>query len=131
MRMSEEEYKSLIDKRQPVVTSMFEKPNKYRNKRIEVDGVTFDSKKELVRWQDLKAQQATGQIKELWRQVEYNLHVNDQLICTYIADFVYWRENYSEPFVEDVKSKATRKLPVYAIKKKLMKAIHGIEIQEI
>lgn len=33
--------------------------------------------------------------------------------------------------VEDVKSPATRKLPLYRLKAKLMKAIHGIEIREI
>jgi hypothetical protein len=31
----------------------------------------------------------------------------------------------------DVKSDVTRKHPVYRIKKKLMKAVHGIDIREV
>jgi hypothetical protein len=33
--------------------------------------------------------------------------------------------------VEDVKSKATRKIAVYRLKKKLMKQIHGLTIKEV
>ncbi len=50
-------------------------------------------------------------------------------ICAYLADFTYNRNG--KEIVEDVKSEMTRKLPVYKLKKKLMKAILNIEIQEI
>jgi len=47
----------------------------------------------------------------------------------YVADFVY-QEN-GQLVVEDVKSTMTRNLPVYRLKKHLMKSVHGLEIREI
>lgn len=76
----------------------------------------------------MKLWQTSGQITKLERQKEFELTVNDQLICVYVADFTY--EQDGKLVAEDVKSKMTRKLPVYAIKRKMMKAIHNIEIRE-
>lgn len=47
----------------------------------------------------------------------------------YVADFVY--QEKGQLVVEDVKSKMTRSLPVYRLKKHLMKSVHGLEIREI
>ena len=47
----------------------------------------------------------------------------------YVADFVY--QEKGQLVVEDVKSKMTRNLPVYRLKKHLMKSVHGLEIREI
>lgn len=104
------------------------KPSKYRNTKIEYDGRTFDSKKELGRYLDLRAEQQDGTITGLQCQVPFPIEVNGVLICDYVADFVYFR--HGERVVEDVKSKVTRKLPVYRIKLKLMQAI-GIEVIEV
>jgi hypothetical protein len=59
--------------------------------------------------------------------VSYKLEINGILICTYIADLVYWRTGKPKEIVEDVKGVRT---PEYKIKKKLMKAIYGIDIFE-
>jgi hypothetical protein len=61
-------------------------------------------------------------------QVRFNLIVNDQKICAYVADFRYERENKDsvwEQIVEDAKGVET---PEFKLKKKLMKACLGIEI---
>jgi hypothetical protein len=50
-------------------------------------------------------------------------------VCKYISDFVYLENG--QKIVEDVKSEYTRKLPVYRLKKKLVKAVHGIDIKEV
>lgn len=97
-------------------------------KTVSADGITFDSKKEALRYGQLKLLQRAGQISGLELQKVYRLEVNDTLICRYIADFAY-KEGGKE-IVEDVKSAFTRKLPVYSIKRKLMDAIYGIEIRE-
>src|SRR5690606_26359142 len=47
----------------------------------------------------------------------------------YVADFVY--QEKGQMVVEDVKSTMTRNLPVYRLKKHLMKSVHGLEIREI
>jgi hypothetical protein len=104
------------------------KQPKYRNKKTVIDGISFDSSKEARRYQELLLLERTGVIQNLRRQVRFPLSVNGQLICTYIADAVY-TENGHE-VVEDTKSPITRKLPVFRIKSKLMRAIHGIAIRE-
>lgn len=101
---------------------------KYRNKKLTVDGVTWDSQKEYKRWYELNLLQKAGQISELERQVTFRLEVNGQLICKYIADFCYIENG--KRIIEDTKSSFTKKLPVYRLKYKLMKAIHGIEIRD-
>jgi hypothetical protein len=73
-------------------------------------------------------EQRAGTISALELQKPYRLDVNGFHIADYVADFVYERDG--ETIVEDVKSKPT-KTRLYRIKKKLMRAIHGIEIHEV
>lgn len=103
------------------------KRSKYGNKKIEVDGILFDSKKEAARYTDLKLLLKAGEIGLLERQVVYQLGK----IAKYIADFKYIDTRTGETIVEDVKSEVTRKLPVYRIKKKMMKEIHGLVVKEV
>jgi uncharacterized protein DUF1064 len=112
------EYKKQINKRP-----------KYRNQITVFDGEVFHSRKEAQRSQELVLLAMTGHIEDLCRQWAFDLRVNGKLICKYIADFTY-KEN-GVVIVEDVKSPATRKLPAYRIKFKLMQAIHGITIREV
>lgn len=105
------------------------KRNKYQNIIVEFDGKTFHSLKERDRYITLRARQAAGEIIQLACQVKFDLESEDQKICSYIADFTY-TEN-GRLVVEDVKSRATRKLAVYRLKNKLMKANFGIDIKEV
>lgn len=100
-------------------------PSKYRNKKTEVDGILFHSKREAARYQDLKTLERAGAIRDLRLQVPFIFELNDVRICKYFADFVY-RENGRE-IVEDSKGKRTKD---YMIKRKLMKAFFAIEILE-
>lgn len=101
------------------------KPGKYGNKKVEVDGIKFDSKKEAKRYGELKWLAETGQISELELQKSFRLEVNNYLIAHYRADFVYYE--CGKRIIEDCKGFRT---PVYKLKKKLMLAIYGIEIRE-
>ena len=47
--------------------------NKYQNKKITIDGVKYDSKKEARRWQELKLLEKAGEIYDLRRQVKFVL----------------------------------------------------------
>jgi len=103
---------------------------KFNNKKVVLNGLKFDSKKEARRHQDLTLMQAAGQISELRRQVPYPLVINGIDICTYIADFVYVRHPItggSLSVVEDVKGFKT---PEYRMKNKMMFAVHNIRILE-
>ncbi len=122
---------------------------KYHNRKVTVNGETFDSKKEYKRFCELSLLQKAGAITDLQRQVKFVLipaqyetferygkngkRLKDGQMCiekecAYYADFVY-KEN-EKTVVEDTKSKAT-KTTEYVIKRKLMLYIHGIKIKEI
>jgi len=105
------------------------KRNKYNARKTVVDGVTFDSAKESRRYSELKLLEKAGVIHSLTLQPRFDLIVNGTKCGFYKADFKYV-EN-SREVVEDVKSPMTAKLPVYRLKKKLVKAIYGIDIVEI
>jgi hypothetical protein len=102
--------------------------NKYHAVATLVDGLRFDSKVEAGRYGELCLLQRAGVIRNLTIHRRYPLEVNGVLAATYEADFVYERDEIS--VVEDVKSTPTRTRE-YRIKKKLMKAIHGLDIREV
>lgn len=108
------------------------KQSKYKNKKVVIEGIEFDSKKEAKRYQELKLMQRAGIITDLKMQVPYtlipafNLGKKRYRCMIYLADFVY-KENGKE-VVEDTKGFRT---DVYKIKKKLMAYIYQIEIKEI
>lgn len=118
LRLTEEQYRNL--KRKKPETG---KPvsNKYSAQAVG----DSDSKKEDRRLTDLKLLAHAGQITELRHHVSYSIHVNSIHICDYEADFVY--QEMGKTIVEDAKGYRT---PVYKLKKRLMRAVHGIEIKE-
>lgn len=101
--------------------------SKYRNVRTELDGYKFDSKREAGRYAELKILARAGLARDLAVHPVYPIEVNGFPICKYEADFFY-RDERGLPHVEDVKGVRT---DVYRIKKKLVKALLGIEIQEV
>ena len=101
---------------------------KYGNKKVSIDGKKFDSKAEGARYVELKRLQEGGVISGLKTQEAFALPVNGVLVCKYLADFCYVDVDGNR-VVEDVKGGPVT--PVYTLKKKLMKAIHGIEIKEV
>ena len=94
------------------------KQGKYRNIRTTLRGVTFDSKKEALRYNDLLLLSRAGKIAELKRQVRFELipAQGGERGVSYIADFVYQEDN--KTVVEDVKGIRT---PVYILKRKILK----------
>lgn len=123
---------------------------KYNSRKIERDGMTFDSVKEYRRFCELSLLEKAGKITELKRQVKFELipaqyesferysektgkRLKDgkrciEQSCVYVADFVYFENG--QKVVEDTKSDPT-KTADYIIKRKLMLHVHGIRIQEI
>lgn len=121
---------------------------KYHNKKVTVDGITFDSKREANRYRELSLLEKAGAIQNLQMQVEFELipaiyemveqysdktgkRLKDKKVllekkCSYIADFVY-TEN-GQMVVEDTKGMRTRD---YIIKRKLMLFMKGIQIKEV
>ncbi|MDD2978302.1 DUF1064 domain-containing protein [Aquabacterium sp.] len=113
------------------------KGRKYRNKKVTIDGITFDSKRESERYQELKALASRNLIEDLRHQVPFELapgvRFSDEKrakpALRYVADFAYQLDG--RLVVEDVKSAITAKAAAYRIKRHLMLAVHGIEVQEV
>ena len=107
--------------------------SKYNNTKVIIGIFTFDSKKEARRYQELKLLEKAGGITGLTVHPRFPIIVNDQRICTYIADFKYWIDfsdiNITPKcVVEDVKGVKTA---IYRLKKKLVFATYGITITEV
>ena len=133
-------------------------PRKQGNKKIERDGMTFDSIAEARRYQELLLMQRAGTITDLRCQVAFELipaqyeevptgefykigkrkgQPKMNRVCVekslkYIADFVY--KQYGETVVEDVKGyKDPRSVPYakFVIKRKLMLERFGVRVREV
>lgn len=121
--------------------------NKYQAIKCTYDGIQFDSRKEMRRYQELLLLQRAGAILNLRRQVKYilipaqyevyerygkygkKLKDGQRCIekeCAYVADFVY--EENGKEVVEDTKGIKTKD---YIIKRKLMLFIHSIRVKEV
>lgn len=107
--------------------------NKYKNRKITINGETFDSRKEARRYGELVLLEKAGLVSDLKRQVKFELipsqRVNGKVVeraCTYVADFVYTEGG--KTVVEDTKGFRTKD---YIIKRKLMLYVHGIQVREV
>lgn len=130
--------------------------SKYYAKKITINGITYDSKKEARRHAQLLDMERNGDIKDLQRQVKFVLIPaqrepdtigsrggvkKGKLLeheCAYVADFVY-QARLSDltgmqdlegwwRVVEDTKGVRTKD---YIIKRKLLLWVHGIRIKEV
>lgn len=123
--------------------------SKYNAKKVEIDGIRFDSVKESRRFLELKAMEEAEVISELKRQIKYVLipaqrepdtvgkrggKIKGKLLereCSYVADFVY-KDVQGNTVVEDVKGyRGGGAYEIFKIKRKLMLYVHGIKIIEI
>lgn len=119
---------------------------KYGNKKVEWQGISFDSKKEMQRYLVLKEAQDNGIISDLEMQPKWELipkitetyvkHLKTkdkvcertaQLPITYTADFAYTKDG--ERIIEDVKISPKMLPKEFVLKVKMMRAIHGIKVK--
>lgn len=97
--------------------------NKYKNQKVTVDGIKFDSMKEARRYKELKLLERGGAITDLTLQPKFELiptikregHKTER-VTYYIADFAYTEKKTGKEVVEDVKGYKTK---VYKLKKKM------------
>jgi len=116
-KMSAEEYRDLA---KPA------KRSKYGAKKVTIDGIRFDSIAESRFYSTLKLREQAGEVYEVQMQTPYALTVNGQLVCTYKPDFCFYDATLKRQRVVDVKGVQTKD---FIIKKKLMRAVHGIEVE--
>ena len=109
------------------------KPAKYRNKKVNWGGMTFDSIREFERYQELALLEKAGVIKDLQCQVTKNLTAGGVPIRSkknrqfaYVLDFQYYDNEQERMRYEDVKGYAT---PLGNLKIAIVEAESGIEIE--
>lgn len=88
MRWSENQYADYLQKKGITITP--EKRPKYKNRRVRVDGILFDSQLEADKYSELKLSLHTGTIAGFCRQPEFVLQEGFAATrpITYRADFI-------------------------------------------
>lgn len=105
------------------------KKSKYRNVPTIVDGVRFASKREAKYYLELRHRESSGEVGGVDMQRRFALIApNGMLICTYVADFCFWDHVEGRFRCIDVKGVET---DVFKIKRKLMKACLGIDVEVV
>lgn len=109
--------------------------SKYKAKKTFLDGILYDSKKEAAFASKLemlkKAKPLSERVISFERQPIFDIVVNGQKICRYIADF---EVTYADGRIEviDVKGmKSGAAYQMFRLKKKLVEAVHGIIVIEV
>lgn len=108
--------------------------NKFGAQRETVDGITFDSKREARRWQQLLLLERAGKIADLRRQVPIMLEGRDGPVLTskgrqmrLTLDFAYTDLATGLTVFEDAKGKPTRDYEV----RRGVAAAQGVEVVEV
>lgn len=99
--------------------------NKYNARKLTVEGVSFDSKKEYLRWVELSAMQEAGLISNLQRQVRFVLQEafvdgagKRCRAITYTADHTY--QDGERLVIEDVKSVITARSESFRVRWRML-----------
>ena len=123
---------------------------KYGNRRVEYEGMKFDSARERDRYIFLAKAVERGEIRDLRRQVEYELipalkEAQEVVLRTktkivervvqravvYRADFVYIRVSDGIEVVEDIKISPALLPKEYILKEKLFRWRYGKAIRRV
>jgi len=109
-------------------------------KKIEEDGIRFDSKREYLRYLDLRLLERAGEIRDLKVHPKYPITIGGVKIMvssnqhhkwdrhlTYEADFEYVEDG--KAIIVDVKMQSGHRMGIYKLKRALMRAM-GHDITE-
>ena len=114
---------------------MVKATSKYHSKKVIVNGIKFDSKKESNRYFQLKLFERAGEIRDLEIQKEFVLQPSFKKNgktyrkISYKADFCYFDIREGKYIVEDVKGFKTKE---YMLKKKMFEyQYENLELKEI
>jgi len=94
------------------------------------EGIVFDSKREMQRWQRLRIKEMAGLIFDLKRQISYSIEINGLHFCKYTPDAEY-KTAEGQCVFEDTKSSGTRKDAAYRLRKKAFEIYYGVKVTEV
>jgi hypothetical protein len=97
--------------------------NKYNARKVTIDGITFDSKAEAGRYQELKLLERAGEIEDLEVHPKFRLldgcdwNGKHYRATNYYGDFSYYEHESGKIVIEDVKGVQTA---VFRLKLKML-----------
>ena len=104
--------------------------SKYKARKAIFNGKTYDSKKEAQYAERFYNLLLEGEISELQEQIRFDIVVNGTKIGWYVCDFVICSNRGWEYY--DVKGfRGGAAYSMFKYKKKLIKALYGIDIIEL
>ena len=107
--------------------------NKFNAKKVTVDGIQFDSKREAAYYGELKLRERAGEVVSLRCHPTFTLTAHGKTICKFKPDFVFGDSNLrmADRAIRyvDVKSPPTAKKADFRLKKKLFEAQYGVELE--
>ena len=113
------------------------KNSKYKNKKVEYNGLKFDSEGERDHYIELSLRQRAGEIQDLKTQVSFEIQpaFTDSKgkrirAITYKADFVYYDLKDKRTHIEYYKGSREVLTDVFKLKKKLL-AYKGVDIEVV
>lgn len=109
-----------VSTHEATTTAQVSKPTKYRNEKVVVDGIKFDSRLESRCYLEQKLRQAAGDLRYFLRQVPFPLEGG----VVYRADFVCFPKAGHEEVI-DATGRAT---PAKLNKLKQVKARYGVVV---
>lgn len=99
--------------------------SKYNSRKVVIDGIKFDSKKEAERYKSLCIREKAGEISRIEVHPKFRLLpsqkfdlMDNERPLDYVADFMYRECKSGYVIVEDVKGVKTKD---YVVKRKLFK----------
>jgi len=109
--------------------------SKYRSKTTIIDGIRFDSKKEAEYYRFLLMSKNAIELEDrvigIELQPRFDIIVNNVNIGFYKADFKVTYANNSVKVIDVKGYKKGAAYSMFRLKKKLVEAIHNIEVIEI
>lgn len=106
-------------------------PNKYGAKRCEEDGYQFASLAEREHYRTLKLRALAGEIEDLEVHPAYPFVVNEQKVGRFTPDFRHREVATGKIVVTDVKGGRATRTEAYRLRKKLFKALYGLDVTEV
>jgi len=105
--------------------------NKYRAKKVKLDGITFDSKREAAHYMDLRLLERAGKVNAIQVHPRLDLHAHGEdgikrKIGQAELDFSYWDCERKQRRWIDVKG---MDLPLSQWKRKHIEAQYGITVE--
>lgn len=105
------------------------KPHKYRAEATVLDGIRFDSKAEAEDWGRLRLAERAGRVRNLRRQVPYDLLVSETRIGRIVLDFVFEEERDGR-WVTIYADRKGFRTPMFKWKRKHFEAQYGVALEE-